>query len=309
MAAEHSPTQRNLVAFLAHLRVERGLSPHTLAAYEADLTRYCHFLTSRGITELNQIDTSDIREFLLAIRRGDDGAAALAPSSSARVLSAVRSWHKFLLQENLAADNPAASVEAPQLSRKLPDTLSMEQVGELIEHASGSEPLDLRDRAVLEFLYGTGARVSEACAVAVDDLDFTERTVRLFGKGSKERIVPMGSALTHALEDYLVRARPALAARGRGVSAAFLNARGNALSRQAVSAIIRRHAHALGWEEIPGPHMLRHSYATHLLAGGADVRIVQELLGHADVSTTQIYTHVTIDHLREVYATSHPRAR
>lgn len=309
MPREHSPAQRALAAFVAHLRVERGLSPHTLAAYEADLTRYQRFLASRGIREVNEIDTSDIREFLLAIRRGDDGAAPLAPSSSARVLSAVRSWHTFLLQDNLTADNPAATVEAPQVSRKLPHTLTIAQVGELIEHASGSEPLDLRDRAVLEFLYGTGARVSEACAVAVDDLDFTERTVRLFGKGSKERIVPMGSALIQALGDYLVRARPPLAARGKGVSAAFLNARGNALSRQAVSAIIRRHAQALGWQEIPGPHMLRHSYATHILAGGADVRIVQELLGHADVSTTQIYTHVTIDHLREVYATSHPRAR
>lgn len=295
--------------FLAYLRVERGSSRHTVAAYRSDLQRFQRFLAASNTTVTNAT-TSDIERFVRAIRQGSDGGRALAPTSTARVLSAVRSYYNFLVSERVCAENPATQVVSPQIGQTLPDVLSISEIQALLDHAAAnSEPLGLRDAAFLEFLYGTGARVSEACQVSADDLDFTDRVVRLFGKGRKERLVPMGEYLAKALGDYLVRGRPALLQRGTGVSVTFVSAWGKPLTRQAASAIIRRHATALGWHTIPSPHTLRHSYASHLLAGGADVRVVQELLGHANVMTTQRYTHVNIDQLREVYATSHPRAR
>lgn len=301
---------RSVEEFLAHLRVERTLSDNTIGAYRRDLTRYVDFLQARGRSAAGQITTEDVSSFVHALRTGSDGGSSLAARSVSRVISAVRSWHRFLHAEGLAPDDVAAEVSPPAPKAALPKVLSIDQVSELIAHAAvGEEPLDRRDAAFLEFLYGTGARVSEACELAVDDLDFEGRAVRLFGKGRKERIVPVGQALIDALGDYLTRARPQLSAAGRGAAVVFLNAWGKPLTRQAAGAIVRRHAEAVGLPGPVTPHMLRHSYATHLLSGGADVRIVQELLGHADVATTQIYTHVSIDHLREVYATSHPRAR
>ncbi|MDO5727210.1 MAG: site-specific tyrosine recombinase [Bowdeniella nasicola] len=295
--------------FLAYMRVERGSSPHTIAAYRRDLDRYDRFLRAAGL-DGRTIDSGGIEAFVRWLRDGSNQTRQLAPTSTARVLSAVRSYHAFLVRESIRDDNPAAEVQNPHIGDPLPDVLSVAQVQTLLAHTEKNpEPLGLRDRALLEFLYGTGARVSEACALAVDDLDFTDRTVRLFGKGRKERIVPMGEFLAAALGDYLVRARPALMSRGSGVATVFVNAWGKPLTRQAAAAVLRRHARELGWQQVPTPHTLRHSYATHLLSGGADVRVVQELLGHANVMTTQRYTHVSIDQLREVYATSHPRAR
>lgn len=296
--------------FLAHLRVERGLSDNTVGAYERDLARYLEFLNSRGRTRANDITAADVTDFIEAVRTGADGGSVLASRSAARVTSAIRTFHRFLHAEGACGDNVAAEITAPAPPAALPQVLSIDDVEAVLAHAAmGDEPLDLRDRALLEFLYGTGARVSEACDLPVDDLDFEAASVRLFGKGRKERVVPMGTHLSDALGAYLSRARPTLAAKGRGVAGVFLNAWGKPLTRQAAAAVCRRHGEGAKLPVPLTPHMLRHSYATHLLSGGADVRIVQELLGHADVSTTQIYTHVSIEQLREVYATSHPRAR
>ncbi|MDO5700319.1 MAG: site-specific tyrosine recombinase XerD [Bowdeniella nasicola] len=296
--------------FLAHLAVERGLAENTVEAYRRDLERYLTYLADAGVTTVEQVRSATVREFLTRVSAGDDGGAPLAASSVARLLSAVRAFHRFALTEGLTEDDPTESLTPPRPARRLPGALTVEQVRHLLETAaSGQDALGLRDAAFLEFLYGTGARVTEACTVAPDDVDFTTGVIRLFGKGRKERIVPMGRYLNAALGAYLTRARPQLVGVGRGTSAIFVNAWGKPLTRQAAGAIVRRVARAADLDPPPTPHTLRHSYATHLIAGGADVRVVQELLGHADVSTTQIYTHVTVDHLREVYATSHPRAR
>ena len=286
--------------YLAHLRVERGLSPNTLAAYERDLTRYCRFLLARGVQDLAAVTEADVAAFLEAIRTGDDGGRALAASSASRTVTAVRGWHKFLLDEGNTDVDPSAAVHPPQVGRRLPKALSVEEVQALLEAASTDDsPRSLRDRALLELLYATGARISEAVGLVIDDLDRESGCIRLFGKGRKERIA------------YLVQARPVLAAKGRGVPEVFLNTLGRPLSRQSAWGVLRQASAraGLGADKHVSPHTLRHSFATHLLAGGADVRVVQEMLGHASVTTTQIYTKVTVEHLREVYATSHPRAR
>jgi integrase/recombinase XerD len=221
----------------------------------------------------------------------------------------VRGLHRFALREGLSSTDPAAEVRPPTPARRLPKAITVEEVSRLLAAAEqGEPPLCLRDRALLEVLYGTGARISEAIGLSVDDLDRAAGLVRLDGKGGKQRVVPVGSYAREALESYLVRARPELASRGRGTPAVFLNARGGALSRQSAWAILRSCAARAGLPADLSPHTLRHSFATHLLDGGADVRVVQELLGHASVSTTQIYTLVTVDRLREVYAGAHPRA-
>ncbi|NHT17043.1 site-specific tyrosine recombinase XerD [Cellulomonas sp. IC4_254] len=303
-----------LDGYLAHLTVERGLSANTLAAYRRDLTRYVDHLAAAGRTSVAEVTEADVEDFLTAVRTGSDGRAVLSASSAKRAVVAVRGWHRFAVLEGLTAADPARAVRPPQQSQVLPKAIGTDEVLRLLEAASlGDGPVPLRDRALLELVYSTGARISEAVGLDVDDLDLTEgrAAVRLFGKGSKERVVPVGAYAVEALEAYLVRARPALAAAGRGGAAVFLNTRGARLSRQSAWAVLRTAAERAG---LPGaehvsPHTLRHSFATHLLAGGADVRVVQELLGHASVTTTQIYTKVTPDTLREVYATSHPRAR
>jgi integrase/recombinase XerD len=236
------------------------------------------------------------------------GAAPLAASSAARALAAVRGLHRFAALDGLVAEDVAREVAPPALPVRLPRTLSVDDVDQLLAGCLGDGPVALRDRALLELLYSTGARISEAVGLDVDDLDAAHRTVLLRGKGGKSRIVPVGRPALAAVDAYLVRARPVLAAKGRGTPTLLLNARGARLSRQSAWHVLRSAAETAGLTADVSPHTLRHCFATHLLAGGADVRVVQELLGHASVTTTQIYTHVTVDTLREVYAMSHPRA-
>ncbi|RMI04664.1 site-specific tyrosine recombinase XerD [Cellulomonas triticagri] len=318
-----APALRSAVeGYLAHLTVERGLSTNTLAAYRRDLDRYLAHLAAAGRTRVADVGEADVEDFLTAVRTGADGRAVLSASSAKRAVVAVRGWHRFCVLEGMADADPARAVRPPKQAQVLPKAISTHDVERLLDAASlGDGPVPLRDRALLELVYSTGARISEAVGLDVDDLDLTpgRAAVRLFGKGRKERVVPVGAYAVEAVEAYLVRARPALATGTRTTggdprrsgSAVFLNTRGARLSRQSAWAVLRTAAERAG---LPGaehvsPHTLRHSFATHLLAGGADVRVVQELLGHSSVTTTQIYTKVTPDTLREVYATSHPRAR
>lgn len=303
--------ERALEEYLAHLAVERGLSEHTLAAYRRDLTRYAAYLGDRGRDRLDDVAGTDVAEYVEVLRTGSDGGRPLAVSSAGRAVVAVRGWHRFAVLEGRAATDPSADVRAPVAARRLPRALSTDDVERLLEAASlGEGPVPLRDRALLELLYGTGARISEAVSLAVDDLTPSPEgsLLRLFGKGRRERVVPVGRYAVEAVEAYLVRARPELAREGRGNAALFLNQRGNPLSRQSAWAVLRDAGERAGLDVQVSPHTLRHSFATHLLAGGADVRVVQELLGHASVTTTQIYTQVTVQTMREVYAAAHPRA-
>jgi integrase/recombinase XerD len=319
--------------YLDHLTVERGLARHTLEAYRRDLERYAAVLGTAGRTGVDDVTTADVAAFLAALREGDESHQPLAASSAGRAVVAVRGLHAFAAAEGLAPSDPARQVRPPAPPRRLPRAMPVTDVERLLAAAGAGEgPRPLRDRALLELLYATGARISEATALDVDDLDLAERpslpaepgdagaglpalppipaTVRLSGKGNKQRIVPVGSYARQALEHYLVRARPSLAAATRRTSASpavFLNARGGRLTRQGAWAALRAAAERAGIADV-SPHTLRHSFATHLLDGGADVRVVQELLGHASVTTTQVYTLVTVDKLREVYASAHPRA-
>lgn len=289
--------------FLAHLSVERSASHNTIDAYRRDLDKYLVHLASRSVARPEEATREDVASFAETL-------AAMAPASVARAVVSVRSFHRFMFDEAMTADDPALDVAPPRLPRRLPKALSVDEVARLIDAAGAGEgPVPLRDAALVEILYGTGARISEAVRLTMDDIDSESRAIRLFGKGRKERALPLGECAIGALEAYMVRGRPALAAKGPGVSEIFLNLRGRPLSRQSAWGIVARAAERAGLDSKVSPHCLRHSYATHLLAGGADVRIVQEMLGHASVTTTQIYTLVTADALREVYATAHPRAR
>jgi integrase/recombinase XerD len=292
--------------------VERGLAVNTIASYRRDLRRYREYLAAAGVRGMGEVTESDVAGFLGALRQGDDEHPPLSATSAARAVVAVRGLHRFALLDGLVPDDVAHEVRPPAPARRLPKAVPVEDVVALLEAAGTVEgPRGLRDKALLELLYGTGARISEAVGLAVDDVDHGQAVVRLAGKGGKERVVPVGSYALKAVEEYLVRARPALASGGKaGVrgGALFLNVRGGALSRQSAWAILRSAAERAGLTAEMSPHTLRHSFATHLLDGGADVRVVQELLGHASVTTTQVYTLVTVDRLREVYATSHPRA-
>ncbi|PFG43132.1 integrase/recombinase XerD [Isoptericola jiangsuensis] len=299
--------------YLAHLRVERGLSANTTAAYRRDLARYSAYLASCGRADLAAVTPGDVGDYVSVLREGSDGGRALSAASAARALAAVRGLHRFAQAEGLTTDDPSAQVTAPSQHRRLPHALSVDAVARLLEAAStGDTPTALRDRALLELLYSTGGRISEVVGLDVDDVTHEDAVVRLLGKGSKERVVPVGSYAREAVDSYRVRARPVLvsagAAAGRATPALFLNSRGARLSRQSAWAVLQRSAERAGLAEHVSPHTLRHSFATHLLSGGADVRVVQELLGHASVTTTQIYTMVTPDALREVYAAAHPRA-
>lgn len=294
--------------YLDHLAVERGASASTLAGYGADLDRYAAFCQSRGFADIAQVDQRAVGDFLMALRSGSDGGASLAESSAARAVVAVRGLHSFALREGWTAADTAREVAPPQVPLRLPEAISIADVLAVLDSPARDTPAGSRSRALLELLYGSGCRASEAVGTDVDDIDLDNRTLRLVGKGDKERRVPIGRHTAAAVSDYLVRTRPILAARGRGSPALFLNARGGRLSRQTVWSTIRTAGEAAG---VPGlhPHTMRHSFATHLLQAGADVRVVQELLGHASVTTTQVYTKVTIEHLREIYTDSHPRGR
>jgi integrase/recombinase XerD len=342
--------------YLDHLTVERGLAPHTLEAYRRDLRRYAATLAARGRTEIAEVTTRDVADYLAGLREGDEDHPPLAASSAGRAVVAVRGLHAFTVADGLAAGDPARLIRPPAPPRRLPRAISVPEVERLLAAAGGGSaavgeaggtepgtepgagsdddpgrgrasahairagegPGPLRDRALLELLYGTGARISEAVGLDIDDLDLAAAAtspavpaaVRLAGKGGRQRVVPVGSYARAALDTYLIRARPALAAAVRGGSpspAVFLNARGGRLTRQGAWGALRAAAARAGLADV-SPHTLRHSFATHLLDGGADVRVVQELLGHASVTTTQVYTLVTVDKLREVYAAAHPRA-
>ncbi len=296
--------------YLDHLAIERGLAANTLTSYRRDLRRYVEFLGARELDDLDDVSEAVVTEFLARLREGDADHPPLSSTSAARTVVAVRGFHKFAVGDGLARADPAAGVRPPAPAKRLPKALPLADV-EAILSAAGAAGTTLaqRDRALLEVLYGTGARISEAVGLDVDDLDTVELTVLLRGKGGKERIVPVGSYAVSAVADYLTTARPALVAAGRGTPALFLNARGGRLSRQSAWTVLVRAAERAGVTTDVSPHTLRHSFATHLLDGGADVRVVQELLGHASVTTTQVYTLVTVDNLREVFATAHPRAR
>ena len=295
--------------YLDHLMVERGLADNTLKSYRRDLRRYAAFLDGRGVREAAGVSEADVAAFLMALREGDGDHPPLSAGSAARTVVAVRGFHRFTMREGLAEQNPAAGVRPPAPAKRLPKALPLAEIEKILESAGApGTALALRDRALLEVLYGTGARISEAVGLDLDDLDPEQGTVLLRGKGGKQRLVPVGSFAREALDAYLVRGRPELSAVGRGLPAVFLNARGGRLSRQSAWAVLAKAAERAGVDAEVSPHTLRHSFATHLLDGGADVRVVQELLGHASVTTTQVYTLVTVDSLREVYATAHPRA-
>lgn len=299
----------DLDRYLRHLAIERGRSAHTVAAYRRDLSRLLDSLRRAGVEDANAITADHLTGFARELR---DGPEPLAASSVARMLSSVRGFTRFLVDEQRIPLDPAADLVAPKLPDRLPKALTIAQVESLLSATDGDEPGALRDRALLELLYATGARVSEAVSLNVDDLvgeAGTTDLVRLFGKGSKQRIVPVGSYARAALDAYLVRSRPLLSVRGRATPALFLGMRGARLSRQSAWLVIRAAAERAQLDVEVSPHSLRHSFATHLLQGGADVRVVQELLGHASVATTQIYTRVTADALRDMYVTAHPRAR
>jgi integrase/recombinase XerD len=333
--------------WLDHLRVERGAAANTLSSYQRDLVRYGEFLEARGVNQASAVVESDVTDFLASLREGAIDRAPLSASSAARTLVAVRGFHRFLALEGTTDTDPAEGVAPPRAPKRLPKALTIKQVEDLMSAASlGDSPAALRNRALLEVLYGAGARISEVVGLDLDDLDLDldlddgdpvgtdldagdlnaarlnaqkraqreqpssrQGSVRLFGKGNKERVVPLGRYAAEAVTAYRIRARPSMAACGKGTPALFLNLRGGRLSRQGAWAAMHAAADRAGLGQSVSPHTLRHSFATHLLDGGADVRVVQELLGHASVTTTQIYTMVTVQHLREVFAEAHPRAR
>lgn len=289
-----------------HLAVERGVSEHTLSNYDRDLRRYVGWLAAAGIADLAEVTPQHLEAYVADLRRGVDGARPLAASSAARALVVARGLHRFGVAEGVLPADVAAEVPVASTSETLPDTLSVEEVAALLDACPTETASGLRDKALLEALYATGARVSEVLALSVDDVADAAGVIAVTGKGNKQRLVPLGSHAQAAIDAYLVRGRPVLA---KGKShALFLNARGGQLSRQSAWAAIKAAAGRAGIDKEVSPHTLRHSFATHLLEGGADVRTVQELLGHSSVTTTQIYTHITADSLREVWAGAHPRA-
>jgi integrase/recombinase XerD len=307
---EPDPTRARmplLGRYLDHLRAERGLARNTVVAYRRDLSRYADYLAEVGIADPRVVATEDLEAFVAWLRsRTTDTGRPYASSSIARTVVAVRGFHRFLAREGLTEEDASAAVATPRAARSLPKALSVEDVARLLAAPVGDGPLPRRDRALLELLYGAGVRISEATTLDLDDVDPVERLIRVTGKGDKQRIVPYGDIAAEMLDAWLVGGRPALAPRAPAV---FVNARGGRLTRQGAWKIVGGHADRVGLAAAVSPHTLRHSFATHLLDGGADVRAVQELLGHASVTTTQIYTLVSRSALRDVYERAHPRAQ
>ncbi len=293
--------------FLAHLELERGLSRNTLHAYQSDLAQFGRYLDTRGVSPLRTTH-SDLAGFLAELAAGDEKRAPASPATLQRKAACLRSFYRHLRREELIVHDPTTDLRSPPKLMRLPKVLSREQVAELLEQPKGAGPLALRDRALLELMYACGLRVSEAIALEVGDVDSDEGMLRARGKGSKERIVPVGSSAVGALQRYLARGRPLLVG-ARAESSLFVNHRGARLTRQGVYKIIQSYAHSAGLAERMTPHTLRHTFATHLLAGGCDLRSLQEMLGHADLATTQIYTHLSADRLKDAYFGAHPRAQ
>jgi integrase/recombinase XerD len=296
--------------FLAYMEFERGLARNTLTAYRTDLLQFGQFLHRRGVGPADA-KASDISDFLAELATGNGNGESRPPCSAAtinRKAACLRSFYRHLRRQDVVTDDPTANLAAPRRGRRLPHVLSMGEVKTLLEGASGADPIDLRDRALLEVMYACGLRASEATNLEVTDADLRRGFVRAYGKGSKERIVPLGREAASAIKRYLQRGRPELVGTS-GERKLFVNFRGGPLTRQGLYKIIRRHARAAGLEGKMSPHTLRHTFATHLLSGGCDLRSVQEMLGHADIATTQMYTHLSGDEIKEAYFAAHPRAR
>lgn len=308
MTAVPGPTVEAAVDdYLEHLRIERGLAANTIVAYRRDLTLYARYLAEVAIDELATVTPDDLDSFVVWLRRRPTATGTrYAAASVARITVAVRGLHRHLAIEGVTTTDAAAGLDTPRTPRPLPKALTLDDVERLLAAPVGTGPLVLRDRALLELLYGAGLRISELTALDLDDLDPVERLVRVLGKGDRERLVPYGEPAASALTAWVVQARPGLVPRA---PALFLNGRGGRLTRQGAWQRVKRSAAKVGLEHEVTPHALRHSYATHLLDGGADVRAVQELLGHASVTTTQIYTLVSRSALRDAYELAHPRAR
>ena len=293
--------------FLAYLEFERGLSRNTLDAYRTDLLQFGRFLEERDVSAL-EAKPGDIADFLEALARGDgDGRSPASPATIHRKSACLRSFYRHLRRDGLLEGDPTATLSTPRRARKLPQVLTRGEVEKLLSQPRGTEPSALRDRALLEMMYACGLRASEAIGLELMDVDVEEGVLRARGKGSKERIVPIGQAALKALRIYLERGRPGLV-KDAPETHLFVNFRGGQLTRQGLYKIVRRHAVTAGLADQMSPHTLRHTFATHLLAGGCDLRSVQEMLGHADVSTTQLYTHLSSERLKDVYFRAHPRA-
>lgn len=292
--------------YLIHLRIERGSSENTISQYSRDLELYRQSLAKSDKLDVNDITRDDVVAFETDIMK-----AGYSPATVKRRMSAVKGMHRFLIREDITDKNPADSIRLPKIPERLPDVLSIDQVGRMLDMHTDTSLTGLRDRAMLEVLYGCGLRASEICGLDTDNLYFEEGFLRVFGKGSKERIVPISGEALRALERYLDDARPALSMKSRDpkptdLKAVFLNARGTRLTRQGLHAIVAKAGSAIGVDDLH-PHTLRHSFATHMLEGGADLRVIQEILGHSDISTTQIYTHIDRTHMIEEYRAAHPR--
>ncbi len=316
MPAPHEDA-RMVLDFLAYLELERGLSRNTLAAYRVDLAQLRAYLAPRGCGLL-EVEHGDLAAFLAALAAGEAEHAAVAPATLQRKVACLRSFYRHLRREGLLERDPTADLRGPRATQRLPGVLSREEVAALLAAPAGAEPLALRDRALLETMYACGLRAGEAIALTLADVDLEEGVLRARGKGSKERLVPVGRQAVAALRVWLARGRPALVERyaarmaanrtARVPDALFLNVRGGPLTRQGLYKIVQGHARRVGLAQRMSPHTLRHSFATHLLAGGCDLRSLQEMLGHADLATTQIYTHLSAQRLKQVYFEAHPRA-
>ncbi|MGB2756347.1 MAG: site-specific tyrosine recombinase [Acidimicrobiia bacterium] len=291
------------------LSVERGLAANSLAAYRRDLDRYCTWLSRHHVATIGEIDATRVVAYVQWLRaaRSEDGTPQFAAASIARATAAIRGWHRFLSAEGHAVD-PTANIEAPRVPGGFPKALTEPEIESLIDSIVGDDAGTIRDRAMMETMYAAGLRISELTALDVRDLDLDASVLRVFGKGSKERVVPIGRRARGAIVEYLERGRPRLHGKVRATDAVFLNTRGGRLTRQGCYTIIVKYGDRVGLHGRLSPHVLRHSCATHMLEHGADIRIVQELLGHASISTTQVYTKVSPDRLRSVYDQAHPRS-
>jgi integrase/recombinase XerD len=307
VVAPTQPFEHLVLDFLAYLEFERGLSRNTLEAYRSDLLQFGAHL-ERTQADALTLGHAQLADFVASLAVGDGDKPPVAPATLQRKVACLRSFYRHLRRQDLLTDDPTVHLRAPRQARKLPHVLSREEVARLLEQPRGTEPAALRDRALLEVMYACGLRASEATGVEVGDVDLEGGILRARGKGSKERLVPIGSTAARALAAYLQRGRPRLAG-DRLEPRLFLNHRGAGLTRQGLYKIVQRHARAAGLASKMSPHTLRHTFATHLLAGGCDLRSLQEMLGHADIATTQLYTHLSAERLRDVYFDAHPRAR